>query len=303
MSLVLEIFVNNVLPAFVVIAAGVLADRTLHVDKKHLSRLAIYVLTPCLVFTLISNSTVDPREFAQIIVYAIVMTVAMCVLALGVGRLLRWPGPNVDGLVLSTAFFNAGNFGLSVVLFTFGEAGLEFASVFFVASSFATHTLATYFANRSHRGDAKALLKVFALPAPYAFVLALILRALGWAMPQVIEKPVSLIAQAAVPILLMMLGLQLSRTRIRKRFRDISVGVVLRLILGAVAAVAIAPVIGLQGLARQVAIVEASTPTAVSSALLAIEADADAEFVASVILVSTLLSSVTLTLLISLLRA
>ena len=301
MTLILKIFLNNILPAFMVIGVGILAERTLHIDKKHLSRLAIYILTPCLVFSLISNSTVDPAQFALIVVYAVVMTVVMCLVALIAGRLLRWPGPNVDGLVLSTAFFNAGNFGLSVVLFTFGEAGLEFASVFFVASSFATHTLATFFANRSRGSGARALLKVFSLPAPYAVVLALILRSLGWTTPEVIEKPLELIARAAVPILLMMLGLQLSQTRIRKRFKDISVGVVLRLVVGAAAAVAIAPVIGLQGLARQVAIVEASTPTAVSSALLAIEFDADAEFVASVIFVSTLLSSVTLTVLISLL--
>ena len=301
MTLILKIFLNNILPAFMVIGVGILAERTLHIDKKHLSRLAIYILTPCLVFSLISNSTVDPAQFALIVVYAVVMTVVMCLVALIAGRLLRWPGPNVDGLVLSTAFFNAGNFGLSVVLFTFGEAGLEFASVFFVASSFATHTLATFFANRSRGGGAKALLKVFSLPAPYAVVLALVFRALGWTMPEVLGKPLELIARAAVPVLLMMLGLQLSQTRIRKRFKDISVGVVLRLVVGAAAAVAIAPLIGLQGLARQVAIVEASTPTAVSSALLAIEFDADAEFVASVIFVSTLLSSVTLTVLISLL--
>jgi predicted permease len=48
-----------------------------------------------------------------------------------------------------------------------------------------------------------------------------------------------------------------------------------------------------------VAITEAATPTAVSSALMAIEFDSDADFVTSVIFFSTLFSAVTLTILLS----
>lgn len=301
MGLLLRIFTNNILPAFLVMGAGVLVDRTLHVDKKQLSRLALYVLSPCLVFDLISKSEVDPGQFGRMIVYAIATTLAMCLVGLAVGHVLRWPTRSVDGLILSIAFTNAGNFGLSVILFTYGQPGLELASVFFVASSFTTHTLATFFANRSNGGGLAALRSVFQLPAPYAFVLALILRLMGWAPHPVIVKPVSLIAGAAVPVLLMLLGLQLSQTRIGGRYRHVSIGVFLRLIVGAGLAAAMAPLFGLQGLACQVGIVEASTPTAVSSALLAIEFDADAEFVTSVIFFSTLLSAITLTVLISLL--
>ncbi|MBM3190015.1 MAG: AEC family transporter, partial [Chloroflexi bacterium] len=232
-GLLLRIFTNNILPAFLVMGAGVLVDRTLHVDKKQLSRLALYVLSPCLVFDLISKSEVDPGQFGRMIVYAIATTLAMCLVGLAVGHVLRWPTRSVDGLILSIAFTNAGNFGLSVVLFTYGQPGLELASVFFVASSFTTHTLATFFANRSNGGGLAALRSVFQLPAPYAFVLALILRLMGWAPHPVIVKPVSLIAGAAVPVLLMLLGLQLSQTRIGGRYRHVSIGVFLRLIVGA----------------------------------------------------------------------
>ncbi|MFH1086159.1 MAG: AEC family transporter [Chloroflexota bacterium] len=299
MALFWRIFVNNILPAFLVIGAGVLADRTLHIDRKHLARLGLYILAPCLVFNLISKSTVDAIQFGRMTLYGLVVTVGMCGLGLLVGKLLRWSTRQTDGLILSVAFINAGNFGLSVVLFTFGQEGVELASVFFVVTSFAMHTLGAFFANRSHGGVLQALRKAFTLPGPYAFVLALILRSLDIAVPPVIEKPVALIASAAIPVLLMMLGLQLSQTHLGRRYKDVAIGVTMRLVVGALVAIGLAPVLGLQGLARQVGILEASMPTAINSAMVAIEFDADAEFVTGVIFFSTLLSSITLTVLIA----
>ena len=99
--------------------------------------------------------------------------------------------------------------------------------------------------------------------------------------------------------MLMMLGLQLSQTRVSRRYGQIGVGVALRLVAGALVGLGLAPLMGLEGLARSVAVTEAATPTAVSSALMAIEFDSDAEYVTSVIFCSTLLSGVTLTILLS----
>ena len=303
MTLFVNIFVNNVLPAFLVMGTGVLLDRWLHVEKKHLARVALYVLTPCLIFDKIVRSSVDPRQFGLMIAFVVVSALVMCAIGLLVGRALRWPSRATDALVLSIAFINAGNFGLSVVLFAFGEAGLEYASIFYVASSLACYSLAAFFAARSNGGGRSAILKVLRLPGLYAFALAMVLRVLTVRVPNIVMRPTSLIGQAAVPILLMMLGLQLSQTRVGKRYREVAVGVFLRLIVGAAVAVALAPLMGLAGLARQVAITEASTPTAVNSSLMAIEFDADAELVTSVVFVSTLLSSVTLTVLLSFLTS
>lgn len=294
-----NIFVNNILPAFLVMAAGVLLDRLLHVDKRSLSRTALYVLVPCLVFSSLVESSVAPGQFGSMILFVVVVTVAMVVLSFLVGRVLRWSEAMVDALVLSTAFFNAGNFGLSVILFSFGEAGLELGAVFFVASNLACNTVAAFFASRSNGGVRQALLQVFKLPGLYAFGLAILLRSLQVTVPEVLFRPVALIGRAAVPVMLMMLGLQLSQTRLGTSYGKVAVGVGMRLIVGAVVALALAPLLGLQGLARSVGVLEASTPTAVTSSLMAIEFEADADYVSSVVFFSTLLSAVTLTLLLT----
>jgi hypothetical protein len=297
MPLFISILSKNILPTFIVIGAGVYLDRQLHIDVKALSRTAMYLLTPCLVFSSIAHSAVDPLQFGQMLLFVLVITVMMVLLALLIGRLLRWSQRTTDALVLSVAFLNAGNFGLSIVLFAYGEAGLELATAFFVGTNLACNTLGAYMAARGTGGGLKALKRVLLLPGPYAFAAAIALRALGLTLPALLDGPVQLIGRASVPIMLLMLGIQLSQTTLRGRVGQIGVGVTVRLVFGAAAALLLAPLMGLQGLARQVAVVEASTPTAVTSALMAIEFDADADFVSSVILVSTVLSSMTLTLL------
>ena len=129
----------------------------------------------------------------------------------------------------------------------------------------------------------------------------MLLRVFDVGVPTMIMEPVTLVGRAAVPLLLLMLGLQLSQTQVGKHYRDVGVGVFLRLVVGALVAVGLAPLMGLDGLARSVGIVEASTPTAVTSSLMAIEFGADPEYVTSVIFFSTLFASITLTVLLALL--
>ncbi|NLT74833.1 MAG: AEC family transporter [Chloroflexi bacterium] len=300
MALGLSIFMNNVLPSFAVIGVGYVLERLIKVDKRTLSRLAIYVLTPCLVFSSIVKSQVDPAEFGRLTAYVIAFTLVMIAAGLAVGRLLGWSQQAIRALMLSIAFTNSGNMGLSIILFTFGEAGFALGATYFVATNLTANTLAAFIAAHGRGSLGQTLLQVLKLPGIYAFALALLLRSAA-PLPNAVMRPVELIAQAQIPIMLMMLGVQLAQTRIGKRIKDISIGVILRLVGGAALAFGLAPLLGLSGLARDVAIAQSATPTAVSSALMAIEFGADADYVASVIFFSTLLSSITMSALLALL--
>ncbi|MBC7237657.1 MAG: AEC family transporter [Chloroflexi bacterium] len=299
MTVFINIFANNVLPVFLVMAVGLFLDRKLQVDKRHLARIALYVLTPALIFSRIVQSLVDPAAFGQMLVFVVAFTLIMCALGLLIGRLLGWSSREIDALVLSVAFLNAGNFGLSVVLFTYGDEGLQLATVFFVGSNFTANTLSAFFAARSNHGARGALLKTLRLPGLWAFLLALAVRLMAIPVPNLVLRPLMTLGNAYVPVMLMLLGLQLSQTRLGHQYGKVALGVGLRLVVGALAALGLAPLMGLEGLARQVGVLEASMPTAVNSSLMAIEFDANAEYVSSCILVSTLFSSVTLTLLIA----
>jgi len=293
------IFVSNILPVFLVIGVGVLVDRSLHVDKRALSRLAVYVLSPCLLFSLIAESEVEPSGFGRMVLFAVLCTLVMIGVSMLVGRILGWTSRQTDSLVLSTAFVNSGNLGLSVILFTYGEVGVELASAFYVVTNVTSHTLGAFFAARGQGGARQALRRVVRLPGPYAFLLAFGLRQLGWQVLAPLLGSVQLIGRAAFPILLMMLGIQLSQAQVGTRYGEIALGVTLRLVVGSAVAFFLAPLVGLAGMARSVGIVEASTPTAVTSSVMAVEFGSDAEYVTSVIFASTLVSSLTLTLLLA----
>jgi hypothetical protein len=101
--------------------------------------------------------------------------------------------------------------------------------------------------------------------------------------------------------MLLILGLQLSRTRVRGQIGPILLATVTRLAVAPLVAFPLVALLGLSGLARQVSIVEASMPTAVMGGVLATEFGGDAEFTTAVILVSTLASIVSLSVLLSML--
>ena len=195
------------------------------------------------------------------------------------------------------AFINAGNLGLSVALFAWGEVGLELATIYYVGTNLTVNTFGAFFAARGNGGGRQALGKLVRLPGLYAFALAIILRTLQVQVPAILLKPIEQVAKATVPIMLILLGVQLSQTRLTGQLGRVSLAAVLRLVGGAAAGFLIAPLLGMEGLVRQVVIMQSATPTAVNSSLMAIEFDSDAEYVTSTIFFSTLFSSVTLTVL------
>jgi hypothetical protein len=109
-----------------------------------------------------------------------------------------------------------------------------------------------------------------------------------------------LLADASIPVLLLVLGIELSRTSVDRTLWTVGLATVTRLVIASAMAGVLATLMGLQGLTRQVCVVQASMPTAVMSVVLAMEFDTNPRFLTSVVFVSTLGSLITLTLVLSL---
>jgi predicted permease len=110
---------------------------------------------------------------------------------------------------------------------------------------------------------------------------------------------VEIAGNAAIPVMLLLLGVQLAGTSLGHKVGPISAAVAVRLIGGAVVGLALAALMGLTGVTRQVCVVEHSTPTAVMASILAMEFGTEPEFVTGVIFASTLASMATMTLLVA----
>ena len=297
----LYIFVNNILPAFLLIGAGALLGRMFRLDVRTASRMTLYFFVPCLVFASMINSTLNGNDVAHILLYLLLITGAVWLFCWIVARTCRLTQVQENALYLSTMFLNAGNLGLPILLFAYGQEGMDRGIIFYIGSALLAHTLAAYFASRGRAGARDALLNALKLPTMYAILLAFALRALHVAPPEFIFKACSLAGGAAIPTLLFILGVQLSRTKVQGNFGLIGLATATRLIIAPAMAFLLAAAMGLSGLTRNVCIFEASTSTAVTAALMAIEFDCEPDFVTSVVFLTTLLSAVSLTVILGIL--
>lgn len=301
LELLLRVLVNNILPAFVVIGVGFVLDRALKPHIPTISRLALYALSPCLGFTMLVNSELESSQLTLVAGFAVAAALVMVVISLLTARAARLDRATGSSFTLASTMVNSGNFGLSVILFAYGQEGLQLAVIYFVTSAVLANTIGAFIASRSNGSWLQSLRGVLRLPLIYATLLAIIFRLIGYVPPQVIMRPLETIGQAAVPVLLLMLGMQLSRSQVQENLGVSALATVYKLVVMSLVAFGLAEVFGLTGLARQVCIVESSTPTAVTAVLLATEFKSRPQIVASTVMLSTLGAALTLTVVIALL--
>ena len=295
----LSVLINIVLPVFIIIGAGFVAARMLTIDAQTLSRVSLYVLGPALVFSKLVETKVTGTDLVQIVVFTVVGTLLVLALSWVVARLLRLNRSTESAFVLSCSFVNSGNYGLPLVLFAFGQAGLERALIYFVTGAFMMNTVAVFVASRGQAKATTSLLNIFRVPMIYAIVIAFAIRAANLEIPGFISQPLGLTGDAAIPVMLLLVGIQLAGVSFGKQARLICVATLVRLVGGAVVGVALATVMGLAGVTRQACIVEHSAPTGVMTGILALEFGTEPELVTGVIFASTLASIATMTLLVA----
>lgn len=293
--MLLSLFANNLLPIFLAAAAGYLLGRTLHPDPRAISRLTFFVFSPCLVFKLLTDSNLAGGDVINMFLVAVLVAVLTGLLALAIGRLLRLSRPLLAAFALSAMFGNAGNYGLSLNLFAFGKEGLAYASIYFVASGILVYTLGIIVASMGTVDIKKSFLGLFRYPTLYAVLLAMGFNAMGGETPLPITRTIDLFAAAAIPTMLILLGLQLERIEWRGRLQALISASVLRLVVSPLIALGLAFMLGLQGTAFQAGITESAMPTAVMATVLATEFDAEPAFTTAVVTLTTLLSPLTLT--------
>jgi len=294
------IFVNNILPVFLVVGTGALLGVTIRPDVKAISRTVFYVLTPCVIFSGLIRSRLTGAETQQVALFAALATLLTAGLAWLVATLFGWRGTRRRALTLPVLSVNAGNFGLSVVLFAYGQEAQARAMVYFAASAVIANSLGVALAAGGGSWR-QMLLNVARVPMIYATIVALVLNAIGTIeIPAVLMKPIELLGGAAVPMLLLVLGLQLvkSAEKLRLHVSTITVATVLRLLVAPLIAIGVAWLTGVQGITRRACMLEASMPAGVTSTILALEYDLEPEVVTGTVFVSTLCSALTLSIVI-----
>ena len=299
MTLLLSIFANDVLPIFIVAAVGFAVARVLKADVRTLSRITFNALSPCLVFHLLVTSSLSASDFIRMTALAVLVIVGIGLVARLVTLPLRLDRALTSAFLIVVMFSNSGNYGLPVVLFAFGRDALAHATVYFVANAVATYTLGVFLASAGRRSIGQAARGVLRVPAVWGVVAAGTVVGLGIPMPPAIMRPVELLSGAALPTMILVLGMQLERSAWPDRPALVALAGALSLVVTPLLAVGAAQLLGLTGVARQAAIVQSGMPSAVLTTILALEFDVEPSFVTACVMLSTLASPITVTLLIA----
>jgi predicted permease len=282
-SIVLTIC-NTIVPLFVIVFVGWwLAGRRL--DAKPIGELAVGLAAPALIFTLFYRMDWESTAWVELAGGAgFIMGVTLLVSWLALRRVFSDPH---RGLLMPVVFWNSGNMGLSVMRLAFGEEALSGGAVVFVTVATAQAVLGTAIAKG--RGG---LGEVLRMPLVHACWLGLGCSLLELRLPVMALEPIELIADMAIPLMLINLGMALRNLPITE-LGDAMICVVMRSGVGFGAALLFVSLFDVQGLPRQILIVSSVLPPAVISVLFAQRYDAAPRRVASAIVLGTLLSVVT----------
>jgi len=298
-----NLFLNNLLPIILITGFGYALGHLAKTSPRPLSQVIFYILTPVLVFKLLTHSQLNGEDILRTVGLAVLLTLTIGLLTWASGRALRIEGRLMNAVLLITMFMNAGNFCLPLTMFAFGEDALAYAGLFFVTTLTLTNTLGVLIASSGTRSLPQALLELLKLPATYSLALGLIFLQFKWQLPTAVERTVVLVADAAIPSMLVLLGLQLHTVRWDGQLKALGLASAMRLLVAPLFAIGLSRWIGLNGPAYQAVVLESAMPAAVMTTVLATEFDTEPAFVTTVVLVTTLLSPLTLTPLLALLGA
>lgn len=303
MNELITLFLNNLLPVLLVAGAGYLLSKFTNLNPSSLSKVTFYIFSPCLIFTLLTQNKLSDGDILRVASFAIATTFLIGLLTWIAGKILKLDRRMLASILLATMFMNSGNYGLSVVLFAFGDTALSYASLYFVVIAILAYTLGVIIASMGTASLSQAFLNLFKIPMLYAVILALIYNRTAWSVPVPLDRAINILADASIPTMIVLLGLQLKSVDWSKRKKPLLLASSMRLLVSPLLAIGLVPAFGFSGLARQAIVIESAMPTAVLTSLLATEYNTEPSFVTSVIFITTIISPITLTPLLAFLGA
>lgn len=254
----------------VVIATGYLIARFGVIGPEAhqvLSRLAFFVLSPALLFTVLAEADLRSLFSVQLPVAAIAAIVPMAIFLVVALVFWRRKVPEATIGALASGYLNANNIGIPVAAYVVGDAAASAPVILLQLIVFAPIALTVLDVTTSGKASiGRILSQPVRNPLIIGSVLGLIVGLTGIELPAPVLAPFELVGAAAVPVILINFGMSLHGRRMLDTpgtRRDVVLATALKLVLMPLVAWAAARYLfGLDGHALFVAVVLAALPTA-----------------------------------------
>lgn len=279
---IFSILLDVVGPVFLIAFVGYLWARAgKPLDSTFVAVLVNTVSTPCLIIDTLTSSGLTFSLLGAVGLAAVLTLLTSA--ALGY-LLVRAMGVSVQTYLPSMIWSNGGNMGLPMCLFAFGQTGLALAIGFFALSSMTNYTL-----GRAIAAGGLKMIDLVRMPIIWAIAAALLLLWTGLSLPKIVARSINLLGGLTVPLMLMSLGYSLANLRIASWRRSLIFSLA-RLLGGFAIGWGVALLLGLDGTARGVVVIQSAMPPAVLSYLWAATYGNEPEEVAGIVVLSTLIS-------------
>jgi hypothetical protein len=276
---------SPVVPVFLLITAGFIFAHWKKISLASVTEIIVYLGTPSLVFSSLASKPLYVGDLA-------ILASGIIAIYAGVGVLIRFYFIifrfNSRGFALPVLFMNAGNMGIPLALFAFGQAGLQRATLLFVMCTFLQYSLGIYILQG--RGN---WIEIFRLPLIYATLAGLSCNLMQIKIPELLLQPIVMLGQATIPIMLISLGYRLHEVESLQWGHAVG-GALLRILGGFAAANVAVNLIGAEGVNRQVLLLYGALPAAVINFVLTEKYRQDPGLAASIVVLSTFISVLTI---------
>lgn len=260
-------------PVVLLVILGYVAGRLRWIraeSSKDLSNLVFLVLTPALMFRTMGKVDVKQLEALPLLTYfaAVLLLFAL---------MLFWRGFNRRAavLALATTFSNTVMIGIALVSLAYGEAGLVILLSLISLHALVLLTVGTVILELAVAREAsgggqgvRAMLRTVLgavrnaviHPVPLPIIAGLLYAQTGWAIPEVVDKPLQWLGNAFGPLALLLVGVTLAGTTVGAHLRGaLGLTLVKNLLMPALVA-GLGLLMGLSSLALVVMVVTAALP-------------------------------------------
>ncbi|MFC1934662.1 AEC family transporter [Chloroflexota bacterium] len=277
---------NIILPTFIVIFIGYLLGKITRMNMSAIVDVVFYVGLPALAFVSMIDKKIVLLDATKIWAAALIIMFGCGMVAWFVFKII---GQKHSGLYIPIFIMNAVNIPFPIIYLVYGSEGLFAATLFYIPNVLLLYSLGVYIASGKHWKE--SIREVFKVPTIYAAVAGLMVNLLNVAVPELIVKPLNFISMMVIPLVLLVLGCNLSAVRITS-FPTTLLASFLRLGAGLLFGFLTVNLFNLTGILRAVVILDSAMPAAVNSSILATKYENEADLVSSVVFVTTIASLV-----------
>lgn len=295
MNYLISIFANNILPILIIAAIGYLTIRTLKFNPRPITQIAFYIFSPCLLFKLLTTNQLEGEDVARLVLITTISILLLASLAWITSQIMHQERSMQAAMILVVAFGNMGNFGLALVSFAFGAKALAYASICYITEAILINTLGILIVTMGKLDFKQGILRLLKIPSIYAVILALLINSYNLSFPLPIDRTISILSDAAIPVMIVVLGLQLYTSNSKIKLPPIIIGSSMRLLGGALVGIILSYLLNLKGVALQASVVQIAMPTAVVTTILSGEFETQPSYVTKVVLGTTICCPVILT--------